>query len=291
MREFVPLRLDVANQCLWRRKDAGDDERIRLTPKAFAVLRYLVEHGGRLVTQDELLNALWPDTFVQPAVLKSHVLEIRHALGDDAKNPRFLETLPKRGHQFVAPVWNTSSPLEPVAELHSRTLVGRSTQIGELRNCWQRTLGNQRQIVFITGSRASGRRRWSMSFSSRPQSIVQAFASHAVNVLKDMGARRLTTQSWKRLGSCATDHKDSRSSRSWPHKFHDLKHTGVSRMRAAGVPIETVIVGWTSSTMAEMAKRYHDSDEAEQRSAVEKMSGPERDSPQNPPQSEEERVN
>jgi predicted ATPase/DNA-binding winged helix-turn-helix (wHTH) protein len=157
MREFPPFRLDIANQCLWRRTDAGADERTRLTPKAFAVLRYLVERAGRLVTQDELLNALWPDTFVQPEVLKSHVLEIRHALGDDAKNPQFLETLPRRGYQFIAPVRDPSTLIELAVELPSRKLVGRSTQIGELRNCWQRTLGSQREIVFITGEPGIGK--------------------------------------------------------------------------------------------------------------------------------------
>jgi predicted ATPase/DNA-binding winged helix-turn-helix (wHTH) protein len=157
MREFPPFLLDTGNQCLWRRTDAGDNERTRLTPKAFAVLRYLVEHAGRLVTQDELLNALWPETFVQPEVLKSHVLEIRHALGDDAKNPQFLETLPRRGYQFIAPVRDASTTIELAVELPSRKLVGRSKQIGELRTCWQRTLGRQRQIVFITGEPGIGK--------------------------------------------------------------------------------------------------------------------------------------
>ena len=54
MKEFSPFRLDTVNQCLWRRGDKGDDQRIVLTPKAFAVLRYLVEHAGRLVMQEEL---------------------------------------------------------------------------------------------------------------------------------------------------------------------------------------------------------------------------------------------
>jgi predicted ATPase/DNA-binding winged helix-turn-helix (wHTH) protein len=157
MKEFHSFRLDEVNQCLWQRRDTGNDGRTRLTPKAFAVLRYLVEHAGRLVTQDELLNSLWPDTFVQPEVLKSHVLEIRHALGDDAKNPQFIETLPRRGYQFIAPVREASTPIEFAAELPSRKLVGRSTQIGELRNCWQRALGNQRQIVFITGEPGIGK--------------------------------------------------------------------------------------------------------------------------------------
>ena len=102
-KEFPPFRLDTVNECLWRHRDTGSDERILLTPKAFAMLRYLVEHAGRLVTQDELLEALWPDTFVQPEVLKSHVRDIRIVLGDDCKHPRFIETLPRRGYQFVAP--------------------------------------------------------------------------------------------------------------------------------------------------------------------------------------------
>src|SRR5271166_6282491 len=66
MREFPPFRLDRVSQCLWRRGDDADEQRILLPPTAFAMLRYLVEHAGRLVTQDELLDALWPDTFVQP---------------------------------------------------------------------------------------------------------------------------------------------------------------------------------------------------------------------------------
>jgi len=55
MKEFPPFRLDIVNQCLWRHRTRGDDERILLTPKAFAVLRHLVEHAGQLVTHDELL--------------------------------------------------------------------------------------------------------------------------------------------------------------------------------------------------------------------------------------------
>src|ERR1700676_182423 len=135
MKEFDPFRLDTVNQCLWRHGETGDDQRIRLTPKAFAVLRYLVEHAARLVTQDELLNALWPDTFVQPEVLKSHILDVRVALGDRAKDPQFIETLPKRGYQFIAPVRDAPTPKELGVEFHSRKLVGRNTQLGELRNC------------------------------------------------------------------------------------------------------------------------------------------------------------
>jgi DNA-binding winged helix-turn-helix (wHTH) protein len=79
MRSFHPFRLDLVNQRLWR-----GETRVQLMPKPFAVLRYLVEHAGRLVTQDELLAAIWPDTHVQPEVLRRASLEIRRVLGDQA---------------------------------------------------------------------------------------------------------------------------------------------------------------------------------------------------------------
>jgi TolB-like protein len=99
--EFSPFRLDQENQCLWR-----GAERIPLTPKAFSVLKHLVARAGQLVTHEELLAELWPDSFVQPEVLKSQILDVRHALGDDAKDPKFIETQPRRGYRFIASVRN-----------------------------------------------------------------------------------------------------------------------------------------------------------------------------------------
>src|SRR5262250_3057444 len=61
MKVFHSFRLDTANQCLWR-----EDSRVSIPPKVYDVLRYLVENPGRLITQDELLEKLWPDTFVNP---------------------------------------------------------------------------------------------------------------------------------------------------------------------------------------------------------------------------------
>jgi DNA-binding winged helix-turn-helix (wHTH) protein len=100
---FLEFRMDPVNQCLWRRADSGGEVRVALTPKAFDVLRYLVERAGQLVTHDELLDALWPRPYVQPEVLKHQVLELRKALGDDPRHPRYIETLPRRGYRFIEP--------------------------------------------------------------------------------------------------------------------------------------------------------------------------------------------
>src|SRR5262249_26347139 len=95
---FRNFRLDTVNQCVSR-----DGVRVSLTTRAIAVLRYLVERPGRLVAHDELMDALWPDTYVQAEVLRKYILEIRKVLGDQAAKPVFIETLPKRGYQFIAP--------------------------------------------------------------------------------------------------------------------------------------------------------------------------------------------
>lgn len=157
MKEFAPFRLDTVNQCLWRHSGDTGEQRILLTPKAFAMLRYLVEHAGRLVTQDELLEALWPDTFVQPEVLKSHVRDIRGALSDDAKNARFIETLPRRGYRFIAPVTDGLGKTAPEVESPLRGLVGRNTELNRLRGSLQRALRGDRQFVFVTGEPGIGK--------------------------------------------------------------------------------------------------------------------------------------
>jgi len=167
LKEFPPFQLDTVNECLWRRQDDGGNKRIRLTPKAFAVLRYLVEHPGRLVTQNELLEAVWPNTFVQPEVLKSQILDIRHALGDDSKNPRFIETLPRRGYQFIAPTTHASVESTIGLEQPCRKLVGRNAALTQLGESLQRSLRGQRQIVFVTGETGIGKTTLVEEFTQR----------------------------------------------------------------------------------------------------------------------------
>ena len=157
MKAFAAFRLDTPNQCLWRRGDGGREERILLTPKAFAVLEYLVERHGRLVSHKELLRAVWPNTVVDPQAVKRHVLTVRNALGDRPRKSLFIETTPKRGYRFIAPV------VEPIAkspiafDRPAQTLVGRGNALEVLGETWQRTLSGERQIVFINGEAGIGK--------------------------------------------------------------------------------------------------------------------------------------
>jgi DNA-binding winged helix-turn-helix (wHTH) protein/tetratricopeptide (TPR) repeat protein len=158
MKEFAPFRLETVNQCLRRRGEESTDERIQLTPKAFAVLRYLVEHPGRLVTQNELLDALWPDAYVQPEVLKNQILDVRRALGDHSKNPHFIETLPRRGYEFIAAVTESAATPSVFSDRPSAgRLVGRDRYLHELRDCLDSAVTGTRRIVFLTGEAGIGK--------------------------------------------------------------------------------------------------------------------------------------
>jgi TolB-like protein/DNA-binding winged helix-turn-helix (wHTH) protein/Tfp pilus assembly protein PilF len=105
MKSFQSFRLDTTDQCLWR-----GQERVPIPPKAYDVLRHLVENPGRLVTQDELLEKLWPETYVNPEAIRKYILDIRKILGDRPDKPEFIETVTKRGYRFIAPVIDESAP-------------------------------------------------------------------------------------------------------------------------------------------------------------------------------------
>src|SRR5215471_10557048 len=134
MKSFRLFRLDPANQCLWR-----GEHRVPLPPKAFDVLRYLVDHPGRLVTQDEILEAVWPETYVNPELIKKYILTIRKVLGDSREKPAFIETIPKRGYQFVAPVSSESNiAISDSSGDVFGGMVGRRTALAQLHACLAR---------------------------------------------------------------------------------------------------------------------------------------------------------
>ena len=162
MKIFRSFRLDPVNQCLWR-----GEQRVALAPKAFDVLRYLVERSGRLVTQDELLDALWPETFVNPELIKKYILGIRKVLGDQHAKPEFIETLPKRGYQFIAPVTEGIPPLRALPSATTRKMVGREQALADLDDALQRMLRGQRQVLFVTGEGGIGKTTLVDAFQQR----------------------------------------------------------------------------------------------------------------------------
>ena len=102
--EFGPYRLNPAQQLL-----AEGTKRVALTPKAFQILMVLVESQGQIVSKHELLQKVWPDTFVEEATLAQNVFTLRKQLKDDRDTALYIETIPKRGYRFVAPVTEIDS--------------------------------------------------------------------------------------------------------------------------------------------------------------------------------------
>src|ERR1051326_1860809 len=94
---FGQFRLDLTNECLWQGTRA-----ISLRPKAFAVLKLLVENPGQLVSKQKVLDTVWNGTFVGDAVLKDNIRQLREALNDDAACPIYIETAQRRGYRFIA---------------------------------------------------------------------------------------------------------------------------------------------------------------------------------------------
>src|SRR5262249_40395092 len=171
---FDPFRLDPDNAQLWCGKQL-----IALTPKAFAVLCHLVEHAGQLVTKEALLTAVWPEIYVSEGVLSECVREIRYALGDTPQSPRFIQTVHRRGYQFIAPLKPSPAPVQSprskVQGLHSALrrrqspigIVGREAELAQMHGWLTKALSSERQLVFVTGEAGIGKTSMVETFLQR----------------------------------------------------------------------------------------------------------------------------
>jgi DNA-binding winged helix-turn-helix (wHTH) protein len=181
---FGPYRFDPAQGQLWR-----GTHTVKLLPKAVAVLRYFVEHPGQLVTKDDLFQAIWPETVVSEATLTSCIQELRQALRDDARKPRYIETVHRRGYRFlpaltILPVSSqqlaVSSQREDsrdpsaVRTPHSAlSLVGREAELQQLHGWLEKALQGERQLVFVTGEPGIGKTTLVEAFLQSLESGVQ----------------------------------------------------------------------------------------------------------------------
>ena len=151
---FNHFELDEADARL-----ARDGEPVPLAPKPFAVLCALTRKPDRLVTKNELLDAVWGHRFVTESVLKSAISEVRAALGDDPKQPRYIETVSRRGYRFIAaPVtWptqrtvaverNNSSGAGHAALAALTALCRGDTALADLIRAVATTLEHDRQLL------------------------------------------------------------------------------------------------------------------------------------------------
>jgi len=180
---FGRFRLDLANECLWE-----GSRSISLRPKAFAVLKLLVENPGQLVNKRQVMDAVWPGTFVGDAVLKDNIRQLREALEDDADSPTYIETAHRRGYRFIGKLVQQGPSIPPVREPAPATrpaaessglrqppigarILGREAELSEMHFRLNRALSGERQTVFVTGEPGIGK-----------TTLVQAFLEQANQV-------------------------------------------------------------------------------------------------------------
>ncbi len=173
MYHIPPFRIDLQNEQLWR-----EVEEVHLTPKAFAVLRHLLLHAGQLMTKEALLAAVWPETYVSEAALVVCIRELRQALGDQARAPCFIETVPRRGYRFIAPIATVPRDLPPLVapatRLSSRSCVGREAELTQLQQGYTTALQGIPQVIFLTGEAGIGKTTLVETF------VAQCGAEHAI---------------------------------------------------------------------------------------------------------------
>ena len=156
---FGLFRLDLINQQLWRDADA-----IVLRRKTFEVLRYLVEHPGQLVTKETLLDAVWAEVAVGDTMPSICVGELRKALGDTRKTPRFIETVYGRGYRFIAPVTERVAALPIVRPASTPLMVGREDELAQIDGWFAKASAGARQVVFVSGEAGIGKTTFLTSF-------------------------------------------------------------------------------------------------------------------------------
>src|SRR5262245_51883654 len=175
---FPPYSMDLLGGRLLR-----GAEPVQLRPKTWSVLRYLAERPGVLVSKRELMDAVWTNVAVTESVMSKSIGELRVALGDASKAPRFIETVQRRGFRFIASVASdvptigrlptsiqSSSPPRADQRTSAGThFVGRATELRTLDALLAKAHDGDRQLAFVTGSAGIGK-----------TALVDAFLEHAI---------------------------------------------------------------------------------------------------------------
>jgi DNA-binding winged helix-turn-helix (wHTH) protein/tetratricopeptide (TPR) repeat protein len=154
---FAGFDLDEANATL-----ARDGKPLALAPTPFALLCALARQPGALLSKDALLDQVWGHQFVSESVLKTAISDLRTILGDDARQPRLIETVPRRGYRFIAvPIAQPPGPGRAVPAASpaqdSGSFVGRADALARLDSAWERAQGGTRSLAWVTGEPGIGK--------------------------------------------------------------------------------------------------------------------------------------
>lgn len=164
--QFGSYRLDPGNALFW-----CDTKLVSLPPKLFDLLYYFLQHPDRLISKEELLDKVWSQRIISESTLKGSINDLRNALNDNSKTPRYIETIPRRGYRFIADVAAIPVPGEETAPASVLLSLPQSVACHR-NNCWvghsdllervnhhlyQQAVEGKRRITFITGEAGIGK--------------------------------------------------------------------------------------------------------------------------------------
>ena len=160
---FDEFQLDEANASLQR-----GGKPVALAPTPFSLLCAFARRPAMLLTKEALLDEVWGHQFVTESVLKTAISDLRNALGDDARQPRFIETVPRRGYRFVGAIHALAAqagaaplpgaaPAAASAATAGSGFIGRSDALGRLAAAWARVCAGERAIVWVAGEPGIGK--------------------------------------------------------------------------------------------------------------------------------------
>ena len=146
--QFGPFRLDPKKPCLWR-----DGQPVSLTPKALETLIILIQQNGKLVEREDLMRAIWPDTFVEDGNLNFNVSMLRKALGTNDDGEQYIQTVPRHGYRFSADVSEVTEeiPSLVVERLPGGPLIERRAPIRRRRWAYMLTALVSLALVIVLG--------------------------------------------------------------------------------------------------------------------------------------------
>jgi DNA-binding winged helix-turn-helix (wHTH) protein len=149
VRSFGPFRLDVREQRLWKGAEA-----LKLRRKPFAILRFLAENPLRLVTQEEVVAAVWGKIAMSESLLRTHMAHVRRAVGEGV-----VETVVGRGYRFLLDVEKDTPPAAAPEQIEALAagLVGRREEMSFLRQAFDAVLDRKRLLLFLSGDPGIGK--------------------------------------------------------------------------------------------------------------------------------------
>ena len=155
---FDAFELDEANAGLLLHS-----QRVALAPKPLTLLCALVRQPGSLITKGALLDTVWGHRFVSESVLKTAISDLRTALADDAKRPRYIETVSRRGYRFIGhatvlPRAESPRATDSVADaFRTPSITGRVQELARLQALWRRAVRGKRTVAWVAGDPGVGK--------------------------------------------------------------------------------------------------------------------------------------